>query len=401
MHVKDGNVAGIDRPASMTRQAGELHSRLRRSDFLNHNVRGDVREFLQPEDFANLRLASRDVWVDDDGHLGGNAHIMCILDDRVDGMIHRMRMCEINDGWDLARFEIPILNGAIQRRFDDICQYARNLKINLRSSVVPRFIFNDAPPDITAVEQVEFERVTMRALALLKAAPKLRSLELDFYTDQKGWASDCTRIPRAEMTSQVIQVLSMLKHAPALCELCINLRANFTSDYDVATLASLQECNTLHTLILEFGVDHGIGPQGLSAIGKLGRSPTLRDLRLGFKDGLKKINYDMSQSNPRKWDDASVECLCNELAKSVALETITIDFNDEVKVSIRMAKAFAALKWAPKLHTLVLCASQNFDLDTRRVFMDLARPRVTRGAVPWTLQIVPILSDGLIHVTEW
>ena len=355
---------------------------VRNAYLFNRDVRSDIGAFLSPGDLVNTQNASRVMRDDSDG---ANLR-MFFTPEHIDKMIDRIS--KPNNGLESTSFEIRVFDGAIQKRFDNLCQYVSRLKINFRFKTGLRYstdIF-DGTPVVTDHDQAEFTEVVTRALGSLKNATRMRSLELDFHTD--ATAADYRWLPRAKVTRQVIHALAMLKHTPSLCELRINLTANAIDDDDCHALASLNKSVTLHTLSLELGQNPEIGPVGVSALGQLGRSPVLRHLGLRFS----KIEI----------SDMGIEALCNELKSSIALEQIHIRVDIYNRNNdARVVRAFATLKQIPTLRTLGLTIITSGYLPlcdvAKKTLMRLAmqRPRELDGApgTPWALSVSTSQSD--------
>jgi hypothetical protein len=272
--------------------------------FLILDLEGRVGEYLPPADLENLNRLSRERWLT----LAGQHRPVFVNAENIESIVKAIS----NDTNTLknATFEIRVFDGAfiVQELFGDLCQHVSNLKINFRfktsrleqermHKVRQRGLSHDFghrghKPVITDDDERRFTGMVVRTLGVLKNAPGLLSLSLDFDTDENRMSFG---IPRIHMGIDGFNALATLKDAPVLQSLHLDLCANDVDTDDVRALSELRHSKTLQTVSVKLNANYNVGSVGAICLARLAIAPALKNLSLHFfgtpvgDDGVKDI----------------------------------------------------------------------------------------------------------------
>jgi hypothetical protein len=192
-----------------------------------------------------------------------------------------------------ASFEIKEFDAGVRERFAELCQYVRKLKISFRSRGTNTRPYLD----------LDFNRLVIRTLDILRTAPQLSSLYLDFHTD----GTTTPWVPRIGMWVAVAGALARLKEAPKLSRLYVDLTSNNIHSAHVQELIGLYESQTIHTLSLTLAGNRGITEHCVLALSNLENATTLRTFHLDlFGD----------YPNVRRLTDPGLKQVCKNIMRS-------------------------------------------------------------------------------------
>jgi hypothetical protein len=231
-----------------------------------------------------------------------------------------------NNNLDRASFEIKVFDSVVQDHFARLCKYARKLKINFRR--------NHAPPDndevgvgVSGRDQDAFTRIAVAALVLLKGAPRLCSLCLDFDTDDRALevprGRDVRRMFRCSLGSdEALRALVGVVDAPVLSRLYVNLSNNALVDSHAHILSELYlGQRKLHTLSLN--LDHNRIGSGARALAWVGRVSAVTTLHLSLKN-----NSTANAAVPPFCIGSDLYLLCFGIRHSPSLRKLYLDLTD-------------------------------------------------------------------------
>jgi hypothetical protein len=282
---------------------------------------GDFLDESNLHTFAHLSTQFRDaIW----SPLRGQTLHIFVTAANIDQIIEVVTSS--NNTLDHASFEIKVFDPVVQARFEVLSLHVRKLKINFRAKGVHTVDYG-------------FPDTVVRALDILRRSPWLASLYLNFHTSGEDplydgyfygnnpdgrwfWSGPYTkgRVPRLEIGTRAFRALAMLKEAPNLRRLYIDLSANNVRADSVSILAELYASKTIHTLSLKLNNNPHIGLLGAFPLTRLQHALPLKSLHLGLFNIMTEEVHAQMKTDPRTddlWravgDNPSLEKLYLEL----------------------------------------------------------------------------------------
>jgi hypothetical protein len=290
--------------------------------FLNLDLQGRFSSYLDSTSAHNMRQVNQEYrcTIKDTGEhktvfvrAGNIQNILAVLSTPDNGLDH-------------ASFEIKVFDSVVQEHFAQLCQYARKLKINFRGT--------QAPPDpdnekvvVYCADQDAFTKTAVDTLVVLKGAPRLRSLYLDFDTDNRSvdvrQRSNIQRVFRCGLWSDDgLHALASVVDAPVLSRLYVNLSNNNLSDPHTHILSGLYlNQRKLHTLSLN--LDHNQIGSGARALAWCGSGSGVTALHLSLKN-----NYQTDATSPPFYIGSDLYLLCFGVRHSPYLQKLYLDLTD-------------------------------------------------------------------------
>jgi hypothetical protein len=271
----------------------------------------------------------------------------------IDALVDR-HLSTPNNDLNHASFEIKVFDAGVQARFSDLCLYVRKLKIKFRPK----------GPTARPTLDLDFNPLVLRTLALLRVAPRLSSLCLDFDTDDAVTVG----FPRIGMWVAVARALARLKEAPALSRLYVDLTCNSIHSEHVQELIGLYESRTMHTLSLTLAGNRDICEPCVLALSNLENAKALRTLRLDlFGD----------HPNVRRLTDQGLKQLCENIMRGPCLQKVYLGLTGGLIAPL--AAGIVALA-ALKLDTLHINLDLNrIEMNHRRILIELKH---------WTTEVI-------------
>jgi hypothetical protein len=291
-----------------------------------------------------------------------------------DGNIVRIikAISSVPNNLDHATFEIKVFSSRVQTHLQELSQYTRKLKIHFRyweeaEVVAGHYRFVNIP-----LRQETFVDLMEKTISILKRAPVLYSLYLDFNnsTTTLAWAF----IPC--MGIRGVRALSELKNARILSRLYLDLAGHrflsTTSDkHDIdgtaaGVLSELYESETLCTISLQLSNEWQLGlnnehssPKlGVLELTKLENANRLTSLHLGLSGVLRCPRIPWTAANVIR-NEALVAEMCRTLTHSPSLRKLYLDLSESgiggTDGGYGVTKTLAALD----LHTLHIDLGMN------------------------------------------